>query len=320
MTSAVKPSAPLPWDRGNLEEWRAGHSEERKAADAKLLSNFFKLAAQVPQMKEALDWANDHGVEFIVDRTAKANGYYGSRTGIVGLSANVLKDPATAVGTVTHEIRHAWQDWYGMLSHPIERFADYFIRIVLIEADAEAFGARARRQYALRQKQSEYSHGIYKLIPGKKRIEKIEQQIEALQKNPDVLWEGFLGWFHRGRAAVYGDAAMKNLAKELGVPNIKRKDYNFEFKPFGGRELPERPAVDFTQEDQLRRLGKGFTGKNYFNGAARREDLRSIFRPDMAERFYNRKNLRPKLMNEIRKRVLRQKLEKAKALKSSAPA
>ena len=301
------------WDRGNLAEWLASHSEARKAADAKLLAGIFNLAASVPQLKEALDWAKAHDIEFIVDRTVKANGYYRARTGIVALSANVLKDPATAVGTVTHEIRHAWQDWYGMLSHPVERFANYFYRIVLIEADAEAFGARARQQYALRRQQAEYSQGLFKLFPRKKRIDKIEKQIEAIQKSPDFLWQAFLGWFHRGRAAVYGTEAVKNLASALGVPGVKKQDLNPEFKPFGGRELPERPVVDFMQDDQLRRLGKGFSGQNYFNGAARREDLRSIFRPAMAERFYNRKNTPPKLMVEIRKRVLRQQLEKTGA-------
>lgn len=320
MTGAENAAAAR-WDRGNLEEWRAGHSEERKAADAKLLADVFNLAAQVPQMKEALDWAKAHGIEFIVDHTVTgANGYYRRRAGVVGLSSNVLQDPAWAVGTVTHEIRHAWQDWYGMIEHPVEKFADFFIRIALTEADAEAFGARARRQYALRQQQESYRHGCYKLLPMKRRIAKIERQIENLQKNPEALWQGFIGWFHRGRAADYGARAMKELAHELGVPGFEPEQNKFEFRPFGDKAIPDRPAIDFTQEEQLRRLGKGFTGRNYFNGKAHRETLRSIFRPAVAERFYNRDRARPKVMNEIRKRVLKKKLERIKASKPSIPA
>ena len=306
------------WDRGCLEEWRAAHSEERRAEDAKLLAGIFNLAAKVPQLKEALDWARDHGIEFVVDRTTKkANGYYCGRTGVVALTAAVLKDPATAVGTITHEIRHAWQDWYGLLARKSGRFADYFSATAMIEADAEAFGARARAQYALRQKQESYRRGLYRLLPMKRFIAKLEKQIEASQKEPAVLWQGFISWFQRGRGYSYGLRAMENLAHEFGVPGVVPKDINAEFRPFGDRELPERAGPDFRQDDQRRRLGKGFSGANYFNG--HRRTLESIFNVESCERFYSDRK-RPPLMEEIRKRAMLVRLHKLRAAKHPAPA
>lgn len=306
----------MEWDRGNLAEWRASHSDARKCQDEKLLSGIFNLAAKVPQMKEALDWANAHGIEFVVDRTTKkANGYYSRRTGVVALSAHVLADPAKAVGTVTHEIRHAWQDWHGLLARRPGRFADYFAALALVEADAEAFGARARQEYALRQRQEEYRGGLYRLLPVKGWIEKIDRQVDLLQKDPETLWQGFKDWFARGRALTYGQSAMEKLARELGVPDIVPKNYNLEFKPFGDREPPPHDAVDFRQEDQLHRLGRSFSGQNYFDGKGRRGYLQSVFNVELAERFYSPERKRPKLMDEIRKRALLLKLHKGRDMK-----
>ena len=303
------------WDRGNLDEWRASLSEERKAEDAKLLAGIFALAARVPQMKEALDWAKAHGVEFIVDRTASVNGYYCGRTGVVALTAKVLRDPGMAVGTVSHEIRHAWQDWYGLLARRTERFADYFSATAMIEADAEAFGARARAQYALRQKQEEYRRGWYRLLPMKRAVGKLERQIRASQKDPEVLWKGFIGWFQRGRGYSYGQRAMENLAHEFGVPGVVPKSINAEFRPFGDREPPDHDAPDFRRDDECRRLGKGFSGPNYFNG--HRRTLEQVFNVESCERFYSDRK-RPRLMSEIRKRALLLRLHKRRAARKPA--
>jgi hypothetical protein len=324
MTAAVANdnSPAARWNRGCLAEWRAGLSEERRAADQKRLSEIFQLAAKVPQLKEALDWANSHGIEFIVDRQTRVSGYYIRGTGVVAISAGALKDPGWAVGTVVHETRHAWQDWHGMLLRKIGRFSDYFFSNVLTEADADAYGERARRQYALRQKQEKLVKNLLGVRPARWFAARYDKQIEASQRDTGILWGAFKEWFSRGSAASYGLRAMKFLAEEFGIPGYKSDDSNAEFKPFGDKGAPRvGPEIDFMNREKLRQLGRGFSGnRNYFNGAAKRSYLESVFRPAMAERFYSRERKRPKLMDEIRKRSMLQRLDQAKAARPRLPA
>ncbi len=312
------------WNRGCLQEWRAGLSEERKAADQKLLSDIFNLAAKVPQLKEALDWANAHDIEFIIDRQTRASGYYSRGTGIVALSAKALEeDPGWGVGTVVHETRHAWQDWHGMLLRKIGRFSDYFFSNVLTEADADAYGQRARHQYRLREKQEKLVKNLFGIRPVKWFAARYDRQIEASQNDPGILWIAFKDWFSRGSAISYGKRAMKYLAEEFGIPGYKADDSNVEFKAFGNADAPRTGTeIDFRSKEKLHQLGRDFSGnRNYFSGAAKRRYIESVFRPAMAERFYSKERKRPKLMDEIRKRSMLRELGKTRtARRPSIPA
>jgi hypothetical protein len=306
------------WNRGCLDEWRARHSDMRRQDDAKLLSRMFNIAAKVPQAKEALDWARGHGIEFIVDRTTtRANGYYGLHAGVVAVTADALKDPAQAVETLTHEIRHAWQDWHGLLNRKPGRFAEFFPVVALTEADADAFGKRAARQYYQVKKYESWARWK-RVLPLKRYLGKLEKQISDSQKDPENLWKGFLNWFHRGRGFTYGSRTMEWLAKELGVPGATLSPNGHEFYAFADRDAPERDAPDYRQDEVRLRLGRGFSGRrNYFNTKAHRRTLEGVLDPENCERFYSDRK-RPKLMDDIRKCAARLKLQKQKMKAAAA--
>ena len=82
------------WNKAGLEKFRAGQSAERIARDKKQLSRMFSLAAKSPELADALEWAESHGVEIIVDRTSSSvGGYYWAGSGVVALG-----EEAQAVG------------------------------------------------------------------------------------------------------------------------------------------------------------------------------------------------------------------------------
>ena len=100
------------WDQTAFDELKATWSPERIAEDEKALQEIFALAADVPLLAEALEWARSHGVKFFIDRTATGiEGYYKPGTGVVGITARGLANPGEAIESIVHEVRHAWQQY-----------------------------------------------------------------------------------------------------------------------------------------------------------------------------------------------------------------
>src|SRR5689334_22308940 len=95
---------PVQWKRDNLESWRASHPQERQQEDRQQLAELFNYAAEVPVLKDALDWARDHDIEFIMDETTSAGGYYHMGTGVVALSKRFFGDKHYIIGALVHEI------------------------------------------------------------------------------------------------------------------------------------------------------------------------------------------------------------------------
>jgi hypothetical protein len=298
------------WDRGNLAEWRAGLSPQRRAADRKKLARIFNLAAQVPELRDALEWAKDHGIEFIVDRKAKAGGYYTVGTGVVAIVNNSFKDISFAAGVMVHEIRHAWQDWYGMIPTTGKSFTDYFMRLSVIEADAMAHGLLTERQHGY----SRYRDHWEKSPPSPRRDRELAWNERRLHDNVGAnqyLWSDFTWWYSQ-HANYYGDNAIKLFGSKLGVPGVQKPDLQQEYDPYKDRRVPKVPGIDVTRYEELRRLGKGFKCGNYFNNASRDLLDRQILVPGSAAAMYAG-NRPVALANEIRKRELLLKRHKGKA-------
>lgn len=311
----AKDVIPAPaWNRGNLEEWRASLSEERRRADEERLSYLFNLAAKVPELKDALDWAREHGIEFIVDRQARAGGYYTIGTGVVALVEQSFCSDARAVGVLVHEIRHAWQDYYGMFPTTGKSFPGYFMRLSACEADATAHQQLASGQY---------ERSVLLDASRKKRealdptgIPELQKTVDDKQSDESKLWQGFQSWY-RGKADFYWRFSASWLGSRLGIPGVTVPDLRIEYQPYKDKEVPKIEGIDITRDEQLRRLGKGFKGGNYFNVASRDQLAREYLSPLSAERGFTR--LRPgfvyatsvrKTVNEIRRRQLRLKHER----------
>lgn len=237
-----KPQKPQKkWDQTAFEKLKATWSPERITEDAKTLKEIFNLAAHSPLMAEALEWAWQHDVKFFIDHQAtNIGGYYAEGTGVLAVTENMLKNPASAVNVITHEIRHAWQDYHGINAPDFVIVADnpdftrHFIRYALAEADGKAFGELAGRQYKGTQLQDENSY----------------------------LQEGFLSWFSSNwTKRFYGDWASKFYGQYYGV---YKGDLPVEHLEFRSNVPPIGSGINIDNVKDVLRLGENFSGtENY---------------------------------------------------------
>jgi hypothetical protein len=275
------------WKR-HLDEWKAGLPAERLAEDEKRLKDIFALAAQVPLLAEALDWAQKHDIQFIIDRTGDPGGYYIVGTGVVALAQNRYWNNS-AVNTLVHEIRHAWQDYHQMIPTVGSSFQQYYTNISFIEADAMAHGNLAEEQYRASQRQ------------------------QTLLINQDQhLSASFMAWYtHTSRLKLYGEKAAEEFGSRLSVPGVTAPDHHLEYDPYACKPVPQVTGLDISSAEDLCRLGKGFNGGNYFPAIARDFLQKKVLSSSLALSFYGAANdNQRKLVTEIRKKQIRLKLEK----------
>jgi hypothetical protein len=286
-----------PWDQSDFEAFRNRLPQRRLADDESRLNELFNYAASVPELKRALCWAKAHGVRFMVDHSTNAYGYYSWGTGIVAIAENLTGAlwRHTAVGTLVHEIRHAWQDYHGMLPTADAEFSASFIKTGLMEADASAHGDLARDQFCLRQN-GQFAGSLAK----------------ELADEEAALWKRFHDWYRSANPISYGTQVMAFAAQRLGIKAAVPHDFRQEFRPKDC--FKPGPGIEYTRDEQLRRLGKGFDGRNYFNKADRRELYAEILSPSLAMQFFGHASRPSKLAQEVWRRELKDKHGKAPAL------
>jgi len=291
----------IPWDQTAFEALKATWTPQRIAEDEKTLQEIFALAADVPLLAEALEWAEQHGVKFFIDRTATGiEGYYKPGTGVVAITAAGLANPGEAVESIVHEIRHAWQQYNGFGAEAAHGFSEYLITVSLKEADAEAFARRAKDQYK-----------FYELT---KNHKKVPDSLRAgLAKENADLGANFQVWFPLF-AGRYGDRGSKAYNQALGLfppearLNTGLSGGHFEFDPARVKFTGENININNVQD--VVRMGRFFSGaKNYL--AALQPDIlpKKILRPSLANTFWGAASSdQRKLTNDIRKAELKKKL------------
>lgn len=301
------------WDKSDLRDFLAKHDDARKAQDAKDLSRVFNLAAKVPVLKAALDWAKENDIDLIVDRTSRnVGGYYWEGSGVVTLSLPAFRSDEYLAGVVVHEIRHAWQDRYGMIPTASRSYADYNINIALIEADATAHQTLAEKQTRLAKTldQMEMTDASEKGASRRKLLQKQADWLQAELADPEkCMWDGFKNWYVGfGKASAYGKATMNLYGEVLGIPGVRKNDYKYEF---GMSSVPVSTGIDFQRPEQLRRLGKSFTAGNYLNKAGKDEFQRYMLSRSASLRFFRKSYYKSTLpgstrtVEEIRSRELK---------------
>lgn len=271
--------------------------------DKTQLEEIFKLADDVPLLKEALEWAELHGIKFFIDRKVQGvTGYYSTGGGVLGLSEKTAQNPAEAVRTLVHEIRHAWQDFNGLHVKSKAGFMKVFLSSTLIEADGMAFGLRAADQFQAAQL--------------RKRGEPVPAELQASLANEGAdLGEKFLRSFASTPwTTAYGENISKDYAQRKGIIQVDKSKPNggllaggFEFKVGYNPIIGDLDAGDM---DSVLRLGVNFSGTvNYL--AQLQPDIlpRQILSPSLANTFWGSANPeQKKLTTEIRKVNLREKL------------
>lgn len=278
------------WNRTAFEKLRATWSPARIAEDEAMLAEVFAHAETIPTAKAALDWAREHDMEFFVDRTVArgVSGYYTTSTGVIGISLATLQarnDMGSIIDTLTHEIRHAWQDCHGIRKDVYDSSFTHFLTTeALIEADATAYGVRARHEYR------------------RASLPREESEAMTWREKPEDLRQQFQWWFQDGvTPSEYGGYTARVFAKVWGlykVPRnimalLKREEQKGEKTPKGSLEfslkkMPMGEAFDITNVRGLMRLGEDFSGaSNYLVDIPVEKLSREILCPSLARSFWH---------------------------------
>ncbi|MCE9508044.1 MAG: hypothetical protein K8R48_07005 [Alphaproteobacteria bacterium] len=295
MTACDLKKIKVRWDQSGFERAKSGWSSERIEKDEKSLKEAFNQASRVPVLKEALAWAQAHGVKFFIDRTCvNVGGYYTPGSGVVAIAEKHTHFMQDFVRIIVHETRHAWQDHHGLLKRSPHNFAGYFIKNSLIEADAYAFEKRAEDECRLANlKRQRADHQVLK-------------SLFALQENladkESYLAGRFLEWFSSDRPKFYGDAASKHCGRFTGVYQGVMPENNTELRLF---TFPLGSGIDITDTQRVLELGKAFSGRNYLAGLPHEVLSKKILSPTLAMSFYEAANDDQKqLTAALRKREL----------------
>jgi hypothetical protein len=313
MTTAAGKAKQYPlkvqWRRDNLAEWRDRRTSHRLEMDMEKMSDAFRLAARIPVLRAAIDWATQHDIEYVVDRMTRARGYYHSGTGVVAIALDTLMSrPHQMASTIVHEIRHAWQDYHGLIPTGGRSFSDYYVRVGLIEADAMAHGMLAKRQCELADNLRDAQHDLQMGDrEAATRIDQLEKEQDDKTAQHEILRDEFRRWYdlipekNKSIAEIYGSAAMLEFGHAIGIPGITPEDYRHEYKP---PPVPAREGGGITRYEDLLCLGKDFRGRHYFNKASREFIFRHALSPDHAGSFFSTRGGRDPLVDEMRRRTL----------------
>lgn len=323
------------WRRGNLTRWRKSHDTTRRDWDARLLKGLLEAAAQSPTAVKALAWARAQDIEFIVDHSVRAGGYYHPGTGVVAVAAGALIRAdeegyswRNAVGVLVHEIRHAWQDYHGLIYCPGGKLAkasplgrDLAVE-GLFEADAEAHAAMVRCEYDAaygreRLAMLEAAQDIAPM-PGREHMiatyrRALDSDTATLADPRECLWQAMLEWYDPfGFNKAYGEARRDLYASALGLGGAA-PDHGFEYLP--PRGIAPAPAPDFFRREVLEKLGRSFAGVNYLAGRAPRDVLlRRLLSPARAEMYFAEEDADRQAPNrqtqDIRRAQLRLKVKR----------
>jgi len=310
------------WDQTAFEELKATWTPERIAEDEKTLQEVFALAADCPLLAEALDWANTHGIKFFIDHQAvNIGGYYLPGTGVMAV---VPRSFMRMEEVMVHEIRHAWQDYNGLISWNDNTphdgsFNDFFINNALIEADAKAMGLLALGQSTVAQRKRDAERAVKMGVLLHEESKKYTASYQERIADENIaLGTGFLDWFETNwQPRFYGDSFSKVYGRkwELYDGELPLRNQEFSLDP---RHIK---GMDIHDMQDVLRLGVNFSGtKNYL--AALQPDIlpRKILCPSLADTFWGAANDdQIKLTAGLRKAHLKKKLARKTRGSVTAP-
>lgn len=296
-TTYPAPKTVVTWDTEAFDAFQAARGADMVDIDEKRLQRIFNEAVS-PTFHQALDWARENGVRFFIDPTLKdAGAYYVMGTGVVGLNARYASSPMQAAPLLTHEIRHAWQDKQGFIPTVGRHFAEYFMQISLIEADATAYEKLAQHEEYVLWDQDGYDSGM---------------------KQPPIqqgrtLRSGFSSWT-KNRGSLYGETAARHFGTLLGIKGIKPRDFGISFKAYEEKDKPVIKGIDVSNVAAALATGVAFDGKtNYLDTPEMRDYLaQKMLKPALAQKFYAASRNVPPLVKEVNKRLRQQQQQHRK--------
>ena len=289
------------WDQSSFHVFQAQRPPEMVTEDARKLRHIFQESSS-PTFQKMVAWALENDVVFFIDhRLKRAGAYYTMGTGAVGLNADYADSPMQAAPLIGHEIRHAWQDKNGFIPTVGRNFAEYFMQISLMEADAFAYERLVEEEEA-----AYWGMGDdFGVTIENEDIALGDNISEDPAKNPQkVLQEAFTAWTGR-RGKLYGDTAARYFGTQLDIPGITPTDFRMSFQPYNETDKPIMHGIDVTDVEKALKAGKGFDGEdNYLDTPAMRDYLQNkLLKPSLAQKFYRAGHNLPPLVKEVNKRL-----------------
>lgn len=286
------------YDQADFRAFQDRLDADRVAADNRSLRAIFDMADKNKTFAKALHWAQSHDVKFMVDHSCQGiGGYYVLTDGVVAASQNSMMNKYSAVEMLTHEIRHAWQDYYGFIPSTARNVSEYFIKLALAEADAHAHQCVAAEEIRL----DSYRN---------RNLEGMEDHLNALEQetqNGESLRRHFENWYAvgEGKTMFYGNAVSKRMGEDLGLADTAAIDNHTEFKSNKGAG---KKGIEIATLSQVRAIGKSFNGVNYLNKMSNDTLLRKMLSPALAMTFFGAANSdQKKLMTDVRRAHLKLK-------------
>ncbi len=255
----------------NVDDVLAGQDPARRKKDKARIREIRRLMAKSPLGKDLLNWADENNIRIEMDHQTKAGGYYYPGYKIVAL--NAASDNLTLVGTLAHEIRHAWQDSHGMIPSLSDNLAqlqapeDYITQIKFIEADAFAVGESIRRTVSVKRRQEIKEDYLLQSVTQDFDLSALEHMFDpprANEETPELLAQRFTQFFNDAwRRNFYEDRCLKTYAKNIGVPDIRIPCGSGEYFDEKTRTAIHQDGLDLRNEQKIHLLGDLFGKGNY---------------------------------------------------------
>jgi hypothetical protein len=250
---------------------------KRAEEDAELLKKLFFGARRLSSTAgESLDWAKENGVTFFVDHVCEMGGYYLTGTGIIAISKKSFnKDKiSTVIGTLTHEIRHAWQDRHGVLGNANPNLLDDLRAIALFEADASAFDKRAEAEAEISLAIEDRAER--KLLPTAFNI------ITSYAAQKTDLYKNFIDWFQYGPREKYCARKTDLYAEKWLGKKAPVLDFELQCQAL----QKNWKVFDSRNPNDLLQLTRHFNGRSYMPQDNAVQELLDLTDPAKACRFF----------------------------------
>jgi len=244
----------------NVDDVLAAQDPARRKKDKARIRDIRRLMAKSPLGKELLKWADANNIRIEMDHQTQAGGYYYQGYKIVALSARNSNEQL--VGTLAHEIRHAWQDSHGMIPsltqdwNKLQSAGDYITQIKFIEADAFAVGETVRQTVAAKRRREMKEEWVLQ-FPEKDIDPLIFNAAVKDEETPEILAQRFTQFFNDPwRRNFYEDRCLKVYAKNIGVPDIKIPCGSGEYYNEKTKPAIHQNGMDLQDPQQIRLLGE----------------------------------------------------------------
>lgn len=237
---------PPVWQQEEFDRFENALDPSRRLRDTRRLESIFNAAASAKMFRLSYEWAKAHGIRFFIDETMQgAAAYYVRGTGVVGLGRQTSESLTKSIKSLTHEIRHAYQDYNGLLLHQTTgSFVNYYIQTALAEADARAHELMATRTTMI--------------------TDKITSQ------DRQDMYGHFINWFKSPSPGWYGERYAPEYANTvLGMTDVPMPtELHLEFslaKDDLNPKIWPQEGINIHDIAEVYKIGVTYDGSNYLS-------------------------------------------------------